>query len=269
MEKNKERLDVLIVKKGLLKSREKAKSSIKAGLVFVNNEKIDKSSVKVSIDSDIQIKGEIIPYVSRGGLKLEKAIEQFDLELTDKTGLDIGASTGGFTDCMLQNGVSKVYAVDVGKEQLDKKLKEDDRVIVMEKTNVRYMDENDLGEKVDFVTIDVSFISLKFILPVARKLATDNVDIVALIKPQFEAGKDKLGKKGIVKDKRIHIEVIENVLKYCRNNKLDIVALTYSPIKGGSGNIEYLAHIKNKSVENICTDISQYIKTIVDKSHAI
>lgn len=265
MKRSKERIDILIVKKGLIESREKAKRNIMAGLVFVNNERVDKPGTKVYEDSDIYIKGKAIPYVSRGGLKLEKALKEFDVHVQDKIALDIGASTGGFTDCMLQNEAKKVYAIDVGYGQLDWKIRNDPRVVVMEKTNVRYTNEEDIEDKANFVSIDVSFISLKLILPVAKKLTTDDVDIVALIKPQFEAGREKVGKKGVVRDKSVHIEVIENIMEFCSNNDLNIVQLTFSPIKGAEGNIEYLAHIKKGKMDT--DNMKEYIRLIVDKSH--
>ncbi|MTI48188.1 MAG: TlyA family RNA methyltransferase [Firmicutes bacterium] len=263
---DKERIDILLVDRGLVDSRSKAKQYIKLGHVYLNGKKINKPSLKVSGAESIEIKGNPIPYVSRGGLKLEKAIKFFDLSVKDKIALDIGASTGGFTDCMLQNGAKRVYAIDVGTNQLVKKLKMDNRVISMEKTNVRYMTENDIDEKANFVSIDVSFISLRLILPVVNLLTTENVDIVALIKPQFEAGKDRIGKNGIVKDIKIHIDIIKELHEFCNSISLFFVNLTYSPVKGGDGNIEYLVHLsKSKEDEK---NLEVHINNIVRESHS-
>lgn len=267
MKRSKERLDALLVKKGLVDSREKAKRHIMAGLVFVDNQRVDKAGTKVYEDSDILVKGKAIPYVSRGGLKLEKAIKEFNLDLENRVAFDIGSSTGGFTDCMLQNGAKKVYAMDVGYGQLDWKIRSDDRVVVMEKTNVRYLEEKDVQDFANFVSIDVSFISLRLMFPVVQNLTTEDVDVVALIKPQFEAGREKVGKKGVVRDKSVHIEVIENVAGYCKENGLKIVELTFSPIKGAQGNIEYLAHIKKGTNDMDWDQMREYIAQTVEKSH--
>lgn len=266
MKVNKERLDILLIKKGLIESREKARKCIMAGIVYVNGQKIDKPGTKVDINSEIVVKGNPIPYVGRGGLKLEKALNTFSININGKVAMDIGASTGGFTDCMLQNGARKVYAIDVGYGQLAWKLRNDERVIVMERTNIRYVKPEDIGELVDFVTIDVSFISLKLVLPVVCKLAKEDVDIIALIKPQFEAGREKVGKKGVVRDKKTHIEVISNILEFCNEIGLNMIDLTYSPVKGAEGNIEYLAHIvKGKRETEIVKDL--FIQRVVDMSH--
>lgn len=266
MKSNKERIDVLLVKKGIVESREKAKKYIMAGIVYVEEQRIDKPGTKVDIDSNIIIKGNPIPYVSRGGLKLEKALKTFPINVSNKVAMDIGASTGGFTDCMLQNGAKKVYAIDVGYGQLAWKLRNDNRVVIMERTNIRYVKPEDIGELVDFVSIDVSFISLKLVLPVVYKLIKENADIIALIKPQFEAGRDKVGKKGVVRDKRTHIEVIKNIYEFCEDINLSMIGLTYSPVKGAEGNIEYLAHIVTAN-RKISIDKDLFIRKVVDLSH--
>lgn len=236
----KERLDVLLVKRGFFPSREKARASVMAGLVSVDGRMMDKAGNMTDPNAAIQIKEPLCPYVSRGGLKLEKAIKTFDLDLNGKIAMDMGASTGGFTDCMLKNGASKVYAIDVGYGQLDWKLRNDTRVINMEKTNIRYLDTDSIKEPIDFISIDVSFISLQLILPVASRLLEENGKIVCLVKPQFEAGREQVGKGGIVRDKAIHKEVIHKVLGYAADSLLYPMGLTYSPVTGAKGNIEYL-----------------------------
>jgi len=266
MAKDKERIDILLVEKGLAETREKAKKIIMAGLVFIDNERIDKPGSKVLVESNIIVKGNPIPYVSRGGLKLEKALKVFPVSLENKVALDIGASTGGFSDCMLQNGIKKVYAIDVGYGQLDWKIRNNDKVVVLDRTNIRYVTKEDIGELANFVSIDVSFISLKLVLPVVKDLTTDDVDIIALIKPQFEAGREKVGKKGVIKDINIHRQVIRSIYDFCRTIGLDFVGLTYSPVKGAEGNREYLAHIIKKSDKKI--DIDQLIETTVTESHS-
>ena len=244
----KERLDVLLVKQGLAESREKAKAIIMSGNVFVDGQREDKAgSMFVEEKIKIEVKGSTLKYVSRGGLKLEKAMEVFALDLTDKICMDIGASTGGFTDCMLQNGASKVYAVDVGHGQLAWKLRNDERVVCMEKTNFRYMVREDIQDDLDFASVDVSFISLSKILPPARALLKPEGEMVCLIKPQFEAGREKVGKKGVVREPEIHLEVIENVLGFAGEAGFDILNLTFSPVKGPEGNIEYLVHLKKQT----------------------
>ncbi|AFS78398.1 putative ribosomal RNA methyltransferase [Gottschalkia acidurici 9a] len=260
----KERIDVLLVEKGLAESREKAKRFIMAGIVFVDNEKIDKSGTKVSVESDILVKGNPLPYVSRGGLKLEKALKEFPISVEDKVALDIGASTGGFTDCMLKNGAKKVYAIDVGYGQLAWEIRSNEKVIPMDRTNIRYVKKEDIGELSDFVSIDVSFISLKLILPVVKELTKEDVEVIALIKPQFEAGREKVGKKGVVKDKKVHQEVIEQINSFCESIGLYINDLTYSPIKGAEGNREYLAYITKREPNR---DIVELINTVVNESH--
>ncbi|GAA3405441.1 TlyA family RNA methyltransferase [Paenibacillus hodogayensis] len=242
MSSNKERLDLLLVEQAYYDSREKAKAAIMAGLVIVDGERIDKAGTKVPREASITVKGAIHPYVSRGGLKLEKAIREFDLKLEGAVMIDIGASTGGFTDCALQNGAAYVYAVDVGYNQLDWSLRNDPRVCVMERTNFRYMQPGDLpGPAPTFASIDVSFISLKLILPPLRALLAPGAQVAALIKPQFEAGREKVGKSGVVRDPGVHREVLEAVLTQAVRNGYELQGLTYSPITGGEGNIEFLA----------------------------
>lgn len=240
----KERLDVLMVTQGWAKSREKAKAMIKAGQVYVNNNKTEKAGAVFEDDCTIEVRGETLKYVSRGGLKLEKAITHFGIDLTDKVCMDIGASTGGFTDCMLQNGAKKVYSVDVGHEQLDETLQNDIRVISMEKTNIRYVTPEQIGELLDFASADVSFISLTKILPTVRMLLKEQGQMVCLIKPQFEAGREKVGKKGVVKDKKVHKEVVQSMMRFCLEHGFSVLNLEYSPIKGPEGNIEYLIYIE-------------------------
>lgn len=239
----KERIDVLLVERGFYESREKAKAALMAGLVLVNDEPVDKSGMKVARTADIKVKGALHPYVSRGGLKLEKAIRKFDIELNGRVMLDIGASTGGFTDCALQNGASYVYAIDVGYNQLDWSLRQDERVHVMERTNFRYTQPADLvGPTPTFATIDVSFISLKLILPALSTLLSTGSGIVALIKPQFEAGRDKVGKSGVVRDSAVHKDVLRTVLSAAAELGYLLQDITFSPITGGEGNIEFLAY---------------------------
>ncbi|MFD1955846.1 TlyA family RNA methyltransferase [Paenibacillus thailandensis] len=239
----KERIDVLLVERGYFDSRVKAKAALMAGLVLVNDEPVDKGGMKVARDADIKVKGALHPYVSRGGLKLEKAIRTFGIDMTGQVMLDIGASTGGFTDCALQNGASYVYAIDVGYNQLDWTLRQDDRVKVMERTNFRYMQPENLdGPRPTFATIDVSFISLKLILPALAGLLQQGSGTVALIKPQFEAGREKVGKSGVVRDSNVHEEVLRQVLTFAAESGYKLEALTFSPITGGEGNIEFLAY---------------------------
>ncbi|WP_096201190.1 TlyA family RNA methyltransferase [Bacillus sp. FJAT-45350] len=240
----KERVDILLVEKGLIETREKAKRSIMAGLIYVNEERIDKPGMKIDTDSILTIKGDVLPYVSRGGLKLEKAINRFNLSLQDKIVLDIGASTGGFTDCSLQNGAKLVYALDVGYNQLAWKLRQDERVQVMERTNFRYVKPEDLQEGMpDFATIDVSFISLKLILPVLGTLLVNHGEVVALVKPQFEAGREEVGKKGIVRDPKTHTKVLTYMVEFALGQGYDVKGIDFSPIKGGEGNIEFLLYL--------------------------
>ena len=256
----KKRIDILLVEQGYFDSRERAKKAIMAGLVFVDNQRCDKAGTEVKEDANILVKGNPIPYVSRGGLKLEKAMKNFGVTLKDKVCMDIGASTGGFTDCMLQNGAVKVFSIDVGYGQLAWKLRQDERVVCMERTNIRYVTIEDTKEFADFASIDVSFISLKLVLPKAKELLNIDGEIVALIKPQFEAGKGKVGKKGVVRDKNIHIEVIEMISEFAIENGFAILNLDYSPIKG---NIEYLIHLRNNN-DGFVFDKEAFDKKIVE-----
>ncbi len=243
----KERLDVLLVKQGLAQSREKAKAIIMSGNVFVDGQREDKAGATFDEEkAEITIKGNTLKYVSRGGLKLEKAIDCFGVNVQEAVCMDIGASTGGFTDCMLQNGAAKVYSVDVGHGQLAWKLRNDERVVCMEKTNFRYLTREDIEDYLDFASVDVSFISLTKILLPARKLLKDNGKMVCLIKPQFEAGKEKVGKKGVVREQNVHVEVIEKIFDFIDILDFEYLALDYSPIKGPEGNIEYLIYIEKK-----------------------
>ena len=241
----KERLDVLMVQRNLAESREKAKALIMSGIVYVNGQKEDRAGTSFEETVQIEVRGSTLKYVSRGGLKLEKAMSRFGVQLAGKVCMDVGASTGGFTDCMLQNGAVKVYAVDVGHGQLAWKLRNDDRVICMEKTNIRYVTPEDIGDRIEFSSIDVSFISLTKVLGPVKQLLTDNGQVVCLIKPQFEAGREKVGKKGVVREKSVHLEVIEMVSDYARSIGFGILGLEFSPIKGPEGNIEYLLYLQN------------------------
>lgn len=246
----KERLDVLMVQRNLAESREKAKALIMSGIVYVNGQKEDKAGTSFEETVQIEVRGNTLKYVSRGGLKLEKAMSRFGVQLAGKVCMDVGASTGGFTDCMLQNGAVKVYAVDVGHGQLAWKLRNDDRVICMEKTNIRYVTPEDIGDRIEFASIDVSFISLTKVLGPVKQLLTDEGQVVCLIKPQFEAGREKVGKKGVVREKSVHLEVIEMVSDYARSIGFGILGLEFSPIKGPEGNIEYLLYLQNILQEN-------------------
>lgn len=240
---------MILTDRNMFPSREKARASIMAGVVYVDGMRVDKPGTKVDADAEITVKGDVCPYVSRGGLKLEKAIDEFGFDLRGCVAVDIGASTGGFTDCMLSQGAEKVYAIDVGYGQLDWKLRNDPRVVNMEKTNIRYLD-TDTVEKADFISIDVSFISLKLVFPVASKLLSENGSLVCLVKPQFEAGRSQVGKKGIVRDSAVHREVIENVISYGEETGLYPHGLTYSPVRGTKGNIEYLMYMKKQRPDN-------------------
>lgn len=261
----KKRLDVLLVEQGLADSREKAKAIIMSGIVYVDNNKEDKAGTTFEETARIEVRGNTLKYVSRGGLKLEKAMNNFGVTLDGKVCMDVGASTGGFTDCMLQNGAVKVYSVDVGHGQLAWKLRNDERVVCMEKTNIRYVTPDDISDVIEFASIDVSFISLTKVLPAVRKLMTPDGEIVCLIKPQFEAGREKVGKKGVVRELSTHIEVVQMIVDYARANGFRTLHLSYSPIKGPEGNIEYLLHItKDESRENEEFDI----KALVEESHS-
>lgn len=261
----KERLDVLLVNRGLAPSREKAKTMIMEGNVFVNSNREDKAGSMFPDDCNIEIHGNTLKYVSRGGLKLEKAMMQFGISLDGKVCMDIGASTGGFTDCMLQNGASKVYAVDVGYGQFAWKLRQDERVVCMEKTNIRYVTPEHIDDALDFASVDVSFISLTKVLPPARELLKEHGQMVCLIKPQFEAGREKVGKKGVVREKSVHVEVIEKVINFALENGFSIHDLEYSPIKGPEGNIEYLVYIEKD--ENPKKEESVDIHAVVEAAH--
>lgn len=245
----KQRLDLILVEKGLAASREKAKGMIMAGIVFVNGQREDKagSTFDEKAAATVEVRGSVLPYVSRGGLKLEKAVNQFGFSLEGKVCMDVGASTGGFTDCMLQNGAVKVFSIDVGRGQLDWKLRNDPRVICMEKTNMRYVTPEDIGQPVDFVSIDVSFISLKKILSPVKNCLREDGEVVCLIKPQFEAGREKVGKKGVVRDTKVHEEVIEMIMEYAVSIGFSLLHLDFSPIRGPEGNIEYLLHLMNRA----------------------
>ena len=248
--KHKERLDVLLVSLGLAESRAKAQATIMAGEVYVNGQKADKSGMEVDITSNIEVRGSACPYVSRGGLKLEKALKNFGVDPTGYVCSDSGASTGGFTDCLLQQGASKVFAIDVGYGQLAWKIRNDPHVVVMERTNIRYVTLEDLGEPLDLSVIDVSFISLGLVLPVVKTLLKPTGQVLCLIKPQFEAGKDKVGKKGVVRDPAVHEEVLQNFISLAKALDFTIRNLTFSPVKGPEGNIEFLAHLSMQPGED-------------------
>ncbi|MBO9129718.1 TlyA family RNA methyltransferase [Bacillus sp. 165] len=271
MNGKKERVDILLVERGLAETREKAKRAIMAGLVYANEERLDKPGEKIDRESMLTVKGQIMPYVSRGGFKLEKALQEFHIDLQDKIVLDIGASTGGFTDCALQNGAKLSYALDVGYNQLAWKLRQDERVVVMERTNFRYVTPADLQYGMpQFASIDVSFISLRLILPVLKTLLVPNSDVAALIKPQFEAGREQVGKKGIVRDRKVHESVIGTIIDFALKEGFDVQALTFSPITGGDGNIEFLVHLKwngeRETGENLC---QKQPSIIVEEAHEV
>lgn len=255
----KDRLDVILTEKNIFASREKAKASIMAGLIYVDGQRIDKPGTPVDSEAEITVKEDLCPYVSRGGLKLEKALGLWDFSLDNATAVDIGASTGGFTDCMLKNGAKKVFAIDVGYGQLDWKLRNDKRVVNMEKVNIRYLDFDTVDKDVDFISIDVSFISLKLVFPVAAQLLSDEGSLVCLVKPQFEAGRSQVGKKGIVRDPQVHREVIANVIEYGKENGLHAHGLTYSPVTGTKGNIEYLLYMKKAAAPG-AVDIDDIVR---------
>lgn len=263
----KQRLDNLLVKKGFYNSREKAKRAIMAGIVFVDNQRVDKPGTNFDEDITILVKGDDMPYVSRGGLKLEKAIDKFNIELNNKVCLDIGASTGGFTDCMLQNGARKVYSIDVGYGQLDWKLRQDPRVVAMERTNIRHVNLDHIGELADFASIDVSFISLRLVLPVVKQLIKAGGEVVALIKPQFEAGRESVGKNGVVKNRVVHKDVVLNIIDFAEEINYGIIDFTFSPIKGPKGNIEYLLYMKNMDESKEKSLNMGYIDDIIKESH--
>ena len=266
MAKENNRLDSVIFSKGYSESREKAKALIMAGVVYVNNQKADKPGMTVKESDTIEVRENPLKYVSRGGLKLEKAMSAFDVTLDSKVCMDIGASTGGFTDCMLQNGAKKVYSIDVGYGQLAWKLRTDERVVNLERTNFRYVTREQVPDELDFASVDVSFISLSLIIPVMRTLLREGGRAVCLIKPQFEAGKENVGKKGVVRDKNVHIAVIEKIINIIKENKFSLLGLDFSPIKGPEGNIEYLIHIKNDSKAEMLTTVTA--KEIAELSHS-
>lgn len=261
----KTRLDVAVFEQGYAPSREKAKAIIMAGIVYVNNQKVDKAGFELKEGDVLEVRGKTLQYVSRGGLKLEKAMQEFPITLEGKVCMDVGASTGGFTDCMLQNGAVKVYSVDVGYGQLAWKLRTDERVVNLERTNFRYATREQIPDEVDFASVDVSFISLKHILPNLNTLLASDGQAVCLIKPQFEAGKEKVGKKGVVRDLNVHLEVVENVINLALENGFSVMGLQFSPIKGPEGNIEYLIYL-NKSQEPVISD-DVNAKELVNMSH--
>ena len=260
----KKRLDVRMMELGLAESRQKAQAVIMSGLVFVDGRRVDKSGAAVAEDAAIEVRGKVLPYVSRGGLKLEKAMKLWPISLEGATAMDCGASTGGFTDCMLQNGAKKVYAVDVGYGQLAWKLRSDERVVCMERTNARYLTREQIPEALDFISVDVSFISLGLILPALRPLLAPEGQIVCLIKPQFEAGKGKVGKNGVVRDPAIHREVLEQFLTHAARSELTVLDLSFSPIRGPEGNIEYLGWLSAVQGENHIPDLAELVR----QSHA-
>ena len=262
--KVKERLDVLLTERGLAESRAKAQALIMAGEVYVGEQKIDKAGTAVSVDAEIEVRGNACPYVSRGGLKLEKALRDFGVDPTGFVCSDSGASTGGFTDCLLQKGAKKVFAIDVGYGQLAWKIRSDPRVVAMDRTNIRYVTPEDIGEPLDLSVVDVSFISLRTVLPPICKLLKPNGQIVCLIKPQFEAGRDKVGKKGVVRDAKIHEEVLNGFLALTRELNLTLKNLTYSPVKGPEGNIEFLGHLSMLPGESVPIDVT----SLVCEAHA-
>lgn len=259
------RLDVAVFEQGYAPSREKAKAIIMAGQVYVNNQKVDKAGTEIKEDDVLEVRGNTLKYVSRGGLKLEKAMQEFPIDLNGKICMDVGASTGGFTDCMLMNGAVKVYAVDVGYGQLAWKLRCDERVVNLERTNFRYVTNEEVKDKIQFSSVDVSFISLKHILPNLYKLLSDDGQAVCLIKPQFEAGKEKVGKKGVVREKSVHLEVVNNVVDLAVENGFSVKGLQFSPIKGPEGNIEYLIYLCKE--ENPTIDSSVNPEKLVNASH--
>lgn len=262
----KKRIDVLLFERGLAPSREKARTLIMAGSVYVNNQKFDKPGDTVSDDAEIEVRGSTLKYVSRGGLKLEKAMQLFPIDLNGKICMDIGASTGGFTDCMLQNGAQRVYSVDVGYGQLAWQLRQDSRVVNLERTNARYLTREQVPEEIDFFSVDVSFISLRIILPAVRPLLRDGGQAVCLIKPQFEAGREKVGKKGVVRDRAVHEEVVETICRFAVENGYSVLGLTFSPVKGPEGNIEYLAYLEKSDAPVYTADCTPH--SVVEESHA-
>ena len=266
---DKERLDVLMVNNGLAASRELAKAYIMAGDVYVDGNKEDKAGTKVDVNANIELGGKVMPYVSRGGYKLEKAMEVFPVTIEGKICMDIGSSTGGFTDCMLQNGASKVYSIDVGYGQLAWKLRNDERVVCMEKTNVRYITEEQVPDKPQFASVDVSFISLTKVIPPALNVMSDDAQLVCLIKPQFEAGREKVGKKGVVRDKKVHEEVILKIIDFAFEIGLNVIGIDFSPIKGPEGNIEYLIMLDRKNEGLTIEEAHKAAHDIEEQSHEL
>ncbi|MBP3217110.1 MAG: TlyA family RNA methyltransferase [Lachnospiraceae bacterium] len=264
----KKRIDVLLTEGGYAPSREKAKALLMSGIVYVNGEKEDKAGSLFEEDAVIEVRGQGLRYVSRGGLKLEKALQVFPVSPAGRICLDIGASTGGFTDCMLQNGAAHVYAVDVGYGQLDWKLRQDERVTCMEKTNFRYLTPEQIGAEPDFASCDVSFISLSKILPAAHAILAADAEMVCLIKPQFEAGRDKVGRKGVVRDPAVHEEVIREAVKTAVSDGFSVLALDFSPIRGPEGNIEYLMYMKKTDSPEVSSELLTGIPELVKRSHA-
>lgn len=260
---NKTRLDVLLVERGLQESRQKAQATIMSGLVFVKGQRVDKPGTAVPNDAEIEVRGNALKYVSRGGLKLEKAMSTFPVALQGAICGDIGASTGGFTDCMLQNGAAKVYAVDVGYGQLAWKLRQDPRVVCLERTNARYLTHEQIPDELDFASIDVSFISLKLILPAVHGVLKEGGHVACLVKPQFEAGREKVGKNGVVRDPAVHLEVLEHFLRHAKESGFTVLGITYSPIRGPEGNIEYLGYLEKGTWQPLDFDL----KALVDESH--
>ena len=260
---NKTRLDVLLVERGLQESRQKAQATIMSGLVFVKGQRVDKPGTAVPNDAEIEVRGNALKYVSRGGLKLEKAMSTFPVALQGAICGDIGASTGGFTDCMLQNGAAKVYAVDVGYGQLAWKLRQDPRVVCLERTNARYLTHEQIPDELDFASIDVSFISLKLILPAVHGVLKEGGHVACLVKPQFAAGREKVGKNGVVRDPAVHLEVLEHFLRHAKESGFTVLGITYSPIRGPEGNIEYLGYLEKGTWQPLDFDL----KALVDESH--
>jgi len=267
MSVEKERLDILLVELGLAPSREKAKTLIMSGNVFVAGQREDKAGTKINKELEVIVKSNPNPYVSRGGFKLEKALKQYPIQLEDKICMDVGASTGGFTDCMLQNGAKKVYAIDVGRGQLDWKLRQDSRVVCMEKTNIRYVTPEQVLDPIDFVSLDVSFISLLKVLPTVKELIQEQCEMICLVKPQFEAGREKVGKKGVVRDPLIHKEVLMRILSESVQMGFEFLGLTYSPIKGPEGNIEYLLYVRKNAVDVSYESFRTCIDEVVNQAH--
>ncbi len=266
---DKKRLDIVLFERGFAESREKAKALIMSGIVYVNDQKEIKAGRDIKADDIIEVRGSTLKYVSRGGLKLEKAMESFPISLEGKVCMDIGASTGGFTDCMLQNGAVKVYAIDVGYGQLAWKLRSDGRVVNMERTNFRYVTKEQISEEIDFASVDVSFISLEKILPVMYELLKETGEAVCLIKPQFEAGRENVGKKGVVRDPAVHLSVIEKITRFANDCRFEIVGLEHSPVKGPEGNIEYLMYIRKTEEKQNSEEVIATASELVKRSHDV